>query len=194
MGAQPGVRRNFMHKDHQTISVKIWAGLEWVPLAQAVVEKSCPVFGLDREQTTRLTVAVEEIVAHLAETTAGTAICLDMIPGGWQVTASLSFAADPSDLWAMNLYAKPDLSGDQDLGSLGLVLALPAAGAHAANPAHPGPGRRFARPLPALDPVEAGSVRGGPKTPGGGKGYGNLPGRPCQNPDGRRVYPYLFPD
>lgn len=112
-----------MHKKDQTVSIRIWASRDWIPLAQAVVEKSCPLFGLDIDRITRLTIAVEEIVMYLADTAPGTEVALELVPGGWQVTASLSFCADHSDLWAMNLYAKPDVAGDPDLRSLGLVLA-----------------------------------------------------------------------
>lgn len=108
---------------HKAVSVTIWAGTEWVPLAQAFIEKSCPVFGLDREQVLRLTMAVEEVVVRLAETSPGSAVSLNLVPGGWHVRAELSFAADPSDLWAMNLCAGSGVARDQDMAHLGLVLA-----------------------------------------------------------------------
>lgn len=107
----------------QRVAADIWADRLWVPLAQAVVEKSCPVMGLDHKQTGRLTMAVEEVVMHLADTTPGTAVHLEIIPGGWNVKAALSFTADPSDLWAMNLCAGARVLTDPSLSNLGLVLA-----------------------------------------------------------------------
>ncbi len=107
----------------QIIRARFWADIDWIPLAQAVVEKSGPVFGLDRAGTDRLTIAVEEVVMHLARISPGIDIHLQIIPGGWHVAAALSFAADPSGLWAMNLTAAPVKGDDPDLDHLGLVLA-----------------------------------------------------------------------
>lgn len=112
-----------MQQNEQNVSARIWAGRDWVPLAQAVVENSCPVFGLDKKSTSRLTMAVEEIVMHLADTAPGTAIHLEIIPGGWHVRARLSFSTDPSGLWAMNLCAGARVSEDPEFSHLGLVLA-----------------------------------------------------------------------
>lgn len=112
-----------MQKTKERISAQLWADRQWVPLAQAIVEKSGPVMGLDPQKTGRLTMAVEEIVMHLAGSTPGTAVFLEIIPGGWHVSARLSFTADPSDLWAMNLCAGARVTVDPDLTHLGLVLA-----------------------------------------------------------------------
>lgn len=109
--------------DDQSVRARIWADRDWVPLAQAIVEKSCPVFGLDQKGTGRLTMAVEEVLMHLARTAKNTEICLDIQPGGWYVAVRLSFYADPSDLWAMNLTAVPMKEDTPDLDHLGLVLA-----------------------------------------------------------------------
>lgn len=112
-----------MQLNDQHISAKIWADRQWVPLAQAVVEKSCPAMGLAPAQTGRLTMAVEEIVMFLAGTSPGTAVHMEIIPGGWHVKARLSFRTDPSDLWAMNLCSGARVAEDRDLTHLGLVLA-----------------------------------------------------------------------
>jgi hypothetical protein len=112
-----------MQIDDQHITAEIWAGRQWVPLAQAVVEKTCPVMGLDPKQTFRLTMAVEEVVMHLAGTSPGTAVHMKVISGGWHVKARLSFRTDPSDLWALNLCAGAGVTEDPELAHLGLVLA-----------------------------------------------------------------------
>ncbi len=112
-----------MERIDQRVAADLWADRLCVPLAQAVVEKSCPFMGLDRRKTGRLTMAVEEVVMHLADTTPGTAVHIDIIPGGWHVKAALSFTADPSSLWAMNLCAGSRVPADPALSNLGLVLA-----------------------------------------------------------------------
>ncbi|WP_163337678.1 hypothetical protein [Desulfopila sp. IMCC35008] len=112
-----------MNPIDQSVSARIWAHRDWVPLAQALVENSSPLFGLDRDRTDRLIMAVEEVVMHLAHTAPGSEIILEIIPGGWNVTATLRFAADPSDLWAMNLTAAALTEDEFDLPHLGLLLA-----------------------------------------------------------------------
>ena len=112
-----------MQISDRNIFARLWASRQWVSLAQAIVGKSCPVFGLDTKGTDRLTMAVEEVFMHLTQTAGETEIRLEIIPGGWHVTARLTFCADPSDLWAMNLTTAP-LDGDEpDFDHLGLVLA-----------------------------------------------------------------------
>jgi hypothetical protein len=112
-----------METDDRRIAAEIWAERQWVPLAQAVVEKTCPLLGMAPEQTGRLTMAVEEVVMHLAGTSPGASVRLEIIPGGWHVKARLCFRADPSDLWAMNLCAGARVTEDPTLSNLGLVLA-----------------------------------------------------------------------
>ncbi|MBU3954197.1 MAG: hypothetical protein KJ658_18845, partial [Proteobacteria bacterium] len=112
-----------MIKLNQPVLMELQADMAWIPLVQAVVEQGAPVLGLDRSKTLRLTMAVEEIVSHLARTALGTKIGFSLKPYGWHVLAEFSFRADPSHLWAMNLAAKPNLSDPNDLDHLGLLLA-----------------------------------------------------------------------
>jgi len=112
-----------MAKLNQSVLLELHADMAWIPLVQAVVEQAVPVLGLDRSKTLRLTMAVEEIVSHLARTAAGTKISFSLKPCTWNVLAEFSFRADPSDLWAMNLATKPNLSDPDNLDHLGLLLA-----------------------------------------------------------------------
>ena len=72
----------------QSISIELSADIAWLPVVQSVVEKGAPVYGLDSRKTTMLTLAVEEIVLHLAKTAPGSRICFSLEPGGWYVRAN----------------------------------------------------------------------------------------------------------
>ena len=97
------------------------ADISWIPLIQCVVENAAPVYGLDRRKTMMLTIAVEEIVAHLAGVAPGTRIDFRLEPGGWHVLGKFSFKANPADLWAMNLVTTTDVQ--EDMEHLGLLVA-----------------------------------------------------------------------
>lgn len=105
----------------QSVSLSLAADIAWVPLVQSVVENGAPVFGLDPGRTMMLTLAVEEIVVHLAGLSPGTRMDFRLVPGGWHVRAEFSFKADPSDLWAMNLVTRTDTQEEMD--HLGLLVA-----------------------------------------------------------------------
>lgn len=112
-----------MQELEESVSLTLSADIVWIPLIQSVVELGGPVLGLDMGKTLRLTMATEEIVSHLATSAPGTKIKFTLTPGGWNVLATFSFKADPSDLWAMNLATKSDISVSGDIEHLGLLLA-----------------------------------------------------------------------
>ncbi len=107
----------------QSISMKLSADIAWLPLVQSVVENGAPVHGLDSRKTTMLTLAVEEILLHLAKTAPGSRICFSLDSGGWYVRIDFSFKADPSELWAMNIVAETDANTRDGMDHLGLLLA-----------------------------------------------------------------------
>lgn len=112
-----------MKEVDQSVSLSLCADIAWVPLVQSLVEQGAPVFGLDQNKTLRLVMAVEEIVAHLANTAPGTRIQLNLKPGGWHVLADFAFTADPSELWAMTIAARSDTFVPEGMDHLGLLLA-----------------------------------------------------------------------
>jgi len=107
----------------QSVSIELSADIAWIPLVQSVVENGAPVCGLENSKTMMLTIAAEEIVAHLAKTAPGTRINFSLGSGGWHVKAEFSFKADPSHLWAMNLVTKTDADSEDGMDHLGLLLA-----------------------------------------------------------------------
>ncbi|MUM76622.1 hypothetical protein GKC30_03125 [Pseudodesulfovibrio sp. F-1] len=109
-------------RDH-SVSLRLAAEARFILLVQGVVEQGAAAFGLDRGKALRLTMAAEELLSHLAETSAGVAVDLTLTPGGWCVRADFSFVADPSDLWAMNLAAREDIGPGRSMDRLGLLLA-----------------------------------------------------------------------
>ncbi|WP_285905372.1 hypothetical protein [Pseudodesulfovibrio pelocollis] len=112
-----------MQDRDQSVSLKLAAEARFIPLVQGVVEQGAAAFGLDRGKALRLTMAAEELLSHLAETSGGVAVDLTLTPGGWCVRADFSFVADPSDLWAMNLAAREDIGPGKSMDRLGLLLA-----------------------------------------------------------------------
>lgn len=112
-----------MQDRDQSVSLRLAAEARFIPLVQGVVEQGAAAFGLERGKALRLTMAAEELLSHLAETSAGVAVDLTLTPGGWCVRADFSFVADPSDLWAMNLAAREDIGPGKSMDRLGLLLA-----------------------------------------------------------------------
>jgi len=112
-----------MQERDQSVFLRLAAEARFIPLVQGVVEQGAAAFGLERAKALRLTMAAEELLSHLAETSAGVVVDLTLTPGGWCVRADFSFAADPSDLWATNLAAREDIGPGRSMDRLGLLLA-----------------------------------------------------------------------
>lgn len=112
-----------MATEKNLVRLELRADKLFVPLVQGVVEQAARVFGLERDRALRLTMAAEEVVAHIATIAPDETVRLSVAPGRWCVRAGFSFAMDPSELWAMNLAARTDLSSAEGLNHLGLLLA-----------------------------------------------------------------------
>lgn len=105
------------------VELKLQAHTKFIPLIQGVVEQAALAFGLERDRALRLTMSAEEIMAHIAATAPGEMLRLAIRPGGWCVHADFSFAADPAELWAMNLDAMENIHGVEGMEHMGLLLA-----------------------------------------------------------------------
>jgi hypothetical protein len=109
--------------DQRTITLRLHADAAWIPMVQGLAEQCGTVFGLDHGKTLRLTMAVEEILAYLAELTPQAPLELIVTPGASHVDTTFSFAARDADLWAMNLTACGADCAEENLQAMGLLLA-----------------------------------------------------------------------
>jgi anti-sigma regulatory factor (Ser/Thr protein kinase) len=97
------------------------ASAQWIPTAQAVAENGAKALGLPQEKALVLTMAVEEVVAHLALAAADERLEMRLLPESTGVAVEFLFRADAADLSALNVTGGPD-SGDFMEG-MGLLLA-----------------------------------------------------------------------
>lgn len=107
----------------RTITLKLHADPVWIPMVQGVAEQCGAAFGLDRGKALRLTMAVEELLAYLAELAPKAPLELRLEPGASHVDTRFSFTARDADLWAMNITACGDACAEDNLQAMGLLLA-----------------------------------------------------------------------
>lgn len=106
------------------ISLDLKADICWIPVVQGVIETGAPILGLDAGKTLRLALASEEFILHLTKTSPGTRLNMTLTRESSSVSALFQFESSPADLWAMNLTAASEISGDLDQGMehMGLLL------------------------------------------------------------------------
>ena len=108
---------------HHPLHLRLHADAAWIPLVQGLAEQAGAVFGLDYAKTLRLTMAVEEILAYLADQAPDEPLDLTLTPLASQVALDFSFAAADADLWAMNITACGVSCAEHDMQAMGLLLA-----------------------------------------------------------------------
>lgn len=107
----------------QAISVTIPADVAWVPLVQAAAENGTGVFALASDKALRLTMAVEELLVHLAEALPGEAVTFTIRPGSTYVAVDAEFASVGIDLSVLNITSSPGDSGQDVFATMPLLLA-----------------------------------------------------------------------
>ncbi|WP_147822022.1 ATP-binding protein [Salidesulfovibrio onnuriiensis] len=112
-----------MPEQANSVSLRLPADPSMIPVAQRAAETSAKAFGLEAGKALRLTMAVEEIVAYLASLANEERIGLDILPRSDHVTTRFSFRAADADLHALNLTSRGDLSSDEAMQTMGLLLA-----------------------------------------------------------------------
>lgn len=85
-------RSTYMLAD-QTVSITIPADTAWIPLLQAAAENGAGVFDLDPNKTPRLTMAMEELLVHLAATLPKEDISFTLRAGSTFVAVDAEFAS-----------------------------------------------------------------------------------------------------
>ncbi|MGE4292013.1 MAG: hypothetical protein AB7E32_07380 [Desulfovibrio sp.] len=89
--------------DQAAVVLVLSAAPEWISTAQAVAENGAGALGLPPEKALVLTMAVEEVVAHLALAAPGERLEMRLVPGCTGVAVEFLFRADAADLSALNL-------------------------------------------------------------------------------------------
>ncbi|WMW66919.1 hypothetical protein [Nitratidesulfovibrio liaohensis] len=108
---------------HDSIHLRLYADMAWLPLAQGVAEQGAAVFGLDHGKTLRLTMAVEELLAYLAGQSAGDMLEITITRRACHILTEFAFAARDADLWAMNITACGVSCSEESMQAMGLLLA-----------------------------------------------------------------------
>ena len=113
-----------MMNSNSGVSIRLTADACWIPLVQSVIENGAPVLGLTAKKTLDLTLAAEEFLLHLSNTSPGTALKMILNREASRVSAQFQFESSPADLWAMNLTAAGEITRDLDQGMdhMGLLL------------------------------------------------------------------------
>lgn len=114
-----------MKVDETGLTLELTADISWIPVLQGVVESAAPVLGLDDKKALRLSMACEEILAHLSGWAPGIGVKISLTRQPAQMAVSFQFQGDAADLWAMNLTAGTEISSDPEKGmaQMGLLLA-----------------------------------------------------------------------
>jgi hypothetical protein len=114
-----------MKPDETRLTLELAADISWIPVLQGVVESSAPILGLDDKKALRLSMACEEILAHLSGWSPGIGVKISVTRLPAQMAVAFEFQGDAADLWAMNLTAAKEISTDPEKGmaQMGLLLA-----------------------------------------------------------------------
>lgn len=108
---------------NQAVAITVPADVAWVPLVQAAAENGTRVFGLGPEKAPRLTMAVEELLVHLAASLPGEAVTITIRPGSTHVAVDAEFGAAETDLSVLNLTSAPGDDEHDMLTTMPLLLA-----------------------------------------------------------------------
>ncbi len=112
-----------MTKYKQSVSLTIQADKQWIAVAQGVVENGAPMLGLPQKRVLRLVIAVEELLAYLAQVTPGSEVKLDLVQGGAFVGVQFQVESQHTDLKAFNITSAEDISPESGMDNMGLLLA-----------------------------------------------------------------------
>ncbi len=105
------------------LALELGADVQWVPIVQSLVENGAPVLGLSPDKTMKLSMAAEELLAHLAGSAPGRRVVLKLTRQPTGVACDFEVEAGMEGLWAMNLTAAAEISPDRSMDHLGLLLA-----------------------------------------------------------------------
>ncbi len=111
-----------MTTSQSSIRIKLPADEAWIGLVQSAAEQGARVFGLDPSKTQRLVHGAEELLLFL--TTAGADEAeISIRPTATSVVMEYSFTLSDMDFSAMNIVSSANEYGEDDWGSMSLLLA-----------------------------------------------------------------------
>ncbi|MFH1152828.1 MAG: hypothetical protein V1793_03340 [Pseudomonadota bacterium] len=111
------------HPHGTGLTLELSADTRWIPVVQGLIENGAPILGLDAGKTLRLSMSAEELVAHLAGSAPGSRMTLILARRQAMVSADFVFETGTDGLWAMNLTAAKEITQDQGMDHMGLLLA-----------------------------------------------------------------------
>ncbi|MGD9124325.1 MAG: hypothetical protein PVG60_04485, partial [Desulfarculaceae bacterium] len=113
-----------MDKILSPVSMTAPLDMAYLPVATTFTENAALAFGLSQPETLRLTLAAEELFSYLSTVSAKKEVVSIVIKGGgYYVQLKLQFKTRNLDLRFFNLTASLSPDDDQDLETLGLLLA-----------------------------------------------------------------------
>jgi len=109
----------------RSLLLQAYAGKAFLPVACSFVEQSAIALGMGKREALGLTLATEEVFAHLCAVVLkdGEKVEIHCTNGGYYVQVDFTFPASDMDLRAFNLNATVSFADDADLEEMGLVLA-----------------------------------------------------------------------
>lgn len=106
------------------VSLKVRAGLEFLPVVTAFAEKASTVLGLGEPEALAMTLATEEVFVHLCSADpAHGPLDVRCRPGAYYVEEEFLFQARELNLAAFNLTVQPSLDSDRGFEDTGLLIA-----------------------------------------------------------------------
>jgi len=108
---------------NRIIRLDIPASPEFFPVARAMTEKSSTALGLGQKESMRVGMATEEIFMYLCRTSPGQELSIRSSWGGSCVNIEFGFSARHFPLHSFNLTSRVDISDEQGLDEVGLLIA-----------------------------------------------------------------------
>lgn len=110
--------------DEKTLSLKLTAGFEFMPVVLSFVEKTAEILGLAKNECLQLTLAAEEIFSYLARSVCpGAAVSIQCVNGVYFTKVNFQFPVAAFHLGGLNITSIISPENESNLDEMGLVIA-----------------------------------------------------------------------
>ncbi|MBA4391595.1 MAG: hypothetical protein C0399_11775 [Syntrophus sp. (in: bacteria)] len=110
--------------DEKTLSLKLTAGVEFLPVVISFVEKTAEILGLAKNEYLQLTLAAEEIFSYLARSVCpGSVVSIQCFNGIYFTKVSFQFPVAAFHLGGLNITSTVSPENESNLDEMGLVIA-----------------------------------------------------------------------
>jgi len=110
--------------DEKTLSLKLTAGVEFLPVVISFVEKTAEILGLAKNEYLQLTLAAEEVFSYLARSVCpGAVVSVQCTNGIYFTKVSFQFPVAVFHLGGLNITSMVSPENESNLEEMGLVIA-----------------------------------------------------------------------